>query len=75
MNNKLKELSENRQMNLSEAFEFFETISEMQTDSSNLAIRGFGIYGVAKYFKRYTLTEALWKNLTPEDKKKKFTVF
>ncbi|RNA29334.1 hypothetical protein BpHYR1_050174 [Brachionus plicatilis] len=30
----------------------------------------FGIYAIAKYFKKYAATEAVWKNLTPEGKKK-----
>ena len=58
-------------MNLSEVFDFLETISEMQNDTSILALRSSGIYQVAKYFNRYCVSESVWKNLTPSDKKKK----
>ena len=56
----VKSLSERKQLKLSGAFDFFEEISVLQINQSELAMIGLGEYEVSDSFKKYKFSPDSW---------------
>ena len=75
VNNKLKELSRNKKMNLSDLFVFFEDIFRKQKNDSILSMRGLGIYLVTKEYNNFIYSAKDWSSLEENTQIKKIKNF
>lgn len=75
LNNKLKSLSEHKKMNLSQIFDFFETISNEQINQCRMAIRCTGDYDISNYYIRYRVQPNVWFNLSEKAQENKLAGF
>lgn len=75
LNCKLKSLSEKRKMNLTQIFDFFESLATDQINQSNLAVRCSGDYDVSDFYVRFKVQPNVWFNFSSEVQENKLKLF
>ena len=59
-NNKVKELSENKKMTLSDCFDLFEEIFKSQRNETILSMRGIGKYLISEIYGNFIFSANTW---------------
>ena len=60
-NNKVKEVSENKKMTLSDCFDLFEEISKSQKNETKFSVRGLGKYLIAAGYSNLIFSANTWE--------------